>query len=164
VPRENGEALIGEFSVKHCRCADVAVLMQLAPNRDHLLGWWQNMLAGWSRALGLVAVAALLANAQCYDTCAVAACKASQTPSSDCPLHHHKSSHEDSSGCLHHHSEFISPESAIAKVNLAPVVPIVAVLTASSEMVLIEPFLLSTPDTGSPPGGQASPAISVLRI
>ena len=34
---ENGKTLVGEFSVKPCRCADVAVLTQLAPNRDHLL-------------------------------------------------------------------------------------------------------------------------------
>ena len=122
------------------------------------------MLAGWSRALGLVAVAALLANAQCYDTCALAACKAAQTPSSDCPQHHQKPSHEDSSGCLHHQSEFTGPESGIAKVNVAPTVPILALLTAGSAVVLIERLLLSKPDTGSPPRDQVPPAISVLRI
>ena len=122
------------------------------------------MLAGWSRALGLVAVAALLANAQCYDTCAVAACKAAQTPSNDCPQHRQKSSHEDSSDCLHHHSEFTGPESGIATVNVAPAVPILAVLTAGSAAVLIETLLLSKPDTCSPPGDKVPFAISVLRI
>ena len=122
------------------------------------------MLAAWSRALGLFAVAALLANAQCYDTCAVAACKPVQTPSNDCPQHHHKPSHEDSYSCQHQHSEFIGPESGIAKVSVAPAVPILAVLTPGSAVVLIEPLLQSSPDIGSPPGGQISSAISVLRI
>ena len=125
------------------------------------------MLSGWSRALGLVAVAALLANAQCYDTCAVAACKPVQTPSSDCPQHHQKpshSSHEGGSGCQHQHSEFTGPESGIAKVNVAPVVPVLAVLTAGPAPVLIEPLLLSKPDTGSPPDDQVPSVISVLRI
>jgi hypothetical protein len=124
------------------------------------------MLAGWSRALGLVAVAALLANAQCYNACAVAACKAAQAPSSGCHQHSHrdKSSHEDSPDCQHQHSEFVGPESGIAKVNVAPAVPVLAVLTAGSDVVLIEPLLLSKPDTGSPPGDQVPSAISVLRI
>jgi hypothetical protein len=120
------------------------------------------MLSGWTRALGLIAVAALLANAQCYNTCALAACISAQTPSNGC--HHHKSSHEDGSGCQHQHSEFIGPESGIAKVSVAPAVPILAVLTPGSAVVLIEPLLLSSPDAGSPPGGQVSSAISVLRI
>jgi len=125
------------------------------------------MLAGWSRALGLFAVAALLANAQCYDTCAVAVCKPVQTSSNDCPQHHHKpshSSHEGGSGCQHQHSEFTGPESGIAKVNVAPAVPVLAVLTAGPAPVLIETLLLSKPDTGPPPGDQIHPANSVLRI
>jgi hypothetical protein len=122
------------------------------------------MLVGWSRALGLVAVAALLANAQCYNTCALTACTSAQTPANDCPKHHNKPSHEDGSGCQHQHSEFTSPESGIAKVSVAPAVLIPAVLTAGSDVVFVESLLLSTPDTGSPPDGQISPAISVLRI
>lgn len=122
------------------------------------------MLSVWSRALGLVAVAALLANAQCYDTCAVAASKAAETPSSGCPQHHQKSSHEDGSGCQHQHSEFTGPESGIAKVNVAAAVPILAVLTPSSAVVLIEPLLQSSPDLGSPPSDQVSSTITVLRV
>ena len=122
------------------------------------------MLFGWARALGLVAVAALLANAQCYNTCALAACTSAQTPSNDCPKHHNKHSREDSSVCQHQHSEFTSPESGIAKVSVAAAVLIPAVLTAGSDVVFVEPLFLSTPDTGSPPGRQVSPTISVLRI
>lgn len=122
------------------------------------------MLAGWSRALGLVAVAAIFANAQCYDTCAVAACTPAQTPSNECPQHRHKPSHEGSSPCQHQHSEFTGPESGIAKANVAPAIPVVAVLTVSSHAILSEPLLLSKPDTGSPPGDQVPSAVSVLRI
>lgn len=123
------------------------------------------MLSGWTRALGLVAVAALLANAQCYNTCALAISRSAHTPSGGC--HHHKSprsSNEGDSGCQHQHSEFIGPESGIAKVSIAPAVPILGLLTAGSAAVLIEPLLLSMPDVGSPPGGQVSSAVSVLRI
>ena len=122
------------------------------------------MLASWSRALGLVAVAALLANAQCYNACALAVCQAAQAPPSSCHQHHHKSSHEDSPDCQHQHSEFTGPESGMAKVNVAPAVAFLAVLTAGSDEVLIEPLLLSNPDTGSPPDDQVPSAISVLRI
>ena len=121
-----------------------------------------GMYSSWIRAFALVTVAALFANAQCSNTCAIVARDSAQTPSNDC--HHHKSSHEDGSGCQHHHSEFVGPESGIVKVNVAPAMPILAVLTAGSETVLIEPLLRANPDIGSPPGGQVSSAISVLRI
>ena len=121
-----------------------------------------SMYSSWIRAFSLVAVAALFANAQCSNTCAITARDSAQTPSNDC--HHHKSSHEDGSGCQHHHSEFTGPESGIVKVSVAPVVPILAVLTAGAEVVLIEPLLLLSPESASPPGGQISSAISVLRI
>lgn len=123
------------------------------------------MLAGWTRALGLIAVAALFANAQCYDTCALAAIRLTQTPSNGC--HHHRSPHssnEGDSGCQHQHSEFIGPESAIVKAHVAPAAPVQAVLTAGSVSVVLEPFLVSQPDTGSPPDGHAPSFISVLRI
>jgi hypothetical protein len=120
------------------------------------------MLSGWIRAFGLIAMAALLANAQCYNTCALLACNSAQTPSNDC--HQHKSSHEDSSGCRHQHFEFMGPESGIAKIIVAPAVPVVAVLAADPAVVLMEPLVASQPDTGSPPGAQTASAISVLRI
>jgi hypothetical protein len=121
-----------------------------------------SMCSGWIRAFALVTVAALFANAQCSNTCAIVAGDSARTPSNGC--HHHKSSHEDASGCQHHHSEFTGPESGIVKVSVAPAIPILAVLTAGSEAVLSEPLLLSNPDVGLPPGGQVSSAISVLRI
>lgn len=121
------------------------------------------MFSGWTRLIGLIAVAALIANAQCYNTCALAY-SAAEIPSNGCHQHHHKSSHEDSSGCQHEHSEFIGPEAGIVKTGVAQAVPVLAVSTEGSALVVIEPPLLSTPDTGSPPGGQVSSALSVLRI
>lgn len=121
------------------------------------------MFSGWTRLIGLIAVAALIANAQCYNTCALAY-SAAEIPSNGCHQHHHKSSHEDSSGCQHEHSEFIGPEAGIVKTGVAQAVPVLAVSTEGSALVVIEPPLLSTPDTGSPPGDQVSSALSVLRI
>ena len=120
------------------------------------------MFSSWTRALGLIAVAALLVNAQCYNSCAMATCHSAQTPSNGC--HHHQPSHEDAPDCQHQHSEFIGPESGIAKVSVTPAVSFQAVLTVGSAVALIEPLLLSIPDTSSPPGAQLSSAISVLRI
>lgn len=121
-----------------------------------------SMYSSWIRAFALVAVAALFANAQCSITCPITARDSAQTPSDGC--HHQKSSHEDGADCQHHHSEFIGPESGIAKVSIAPTAPVLAVLPAGSEAVLIEPLLSSDPDSGSPPSSQTSSAISVLRI
>lgn len=120
------------------------------------------MLVGWTRALVLVAVAALLGSVQCYGNCAIAACSSAQTPSSGC--HHHKSSHDERTGCLHQHSEFTGPGSGIAKASVVKAVPVVLVLTGGSTAVTIEPPLLVPADTGSPPYSHPFRAISVLRI
>ena len=109
--------------------------------------------------MSFIAVAALLANAQCYNACTLAACTSAHTPSNGC--HHHKSAPEDDYGCHHQHPELIGPESGIAKLTVESAMPILALLTAASEA---EPLLLSEPDTGSPPGDQVRSAISVLRI
>ena len=122
------------------------------------------MLVGWSRALGLLAVVALIANAQCYNICALTACPSAQAPTNECPQHPHQPSHEDGSRCQHQHPEFVGPESGIAKVNVASVVPVQAVLMPSSDVILSEQLLLSKPDTGSPPGDQIPATISILRI
>ena len=121
------------------------------------------MLAGWSRAFALLVVAAIFVNAHCSNACAFATTASAETPSNDCPQHH-KPSHEHSSSCQHQHSEFVGPESGIAKVNVAPVVPVLAVLTPGSSLILSEQLLLSKSDSGSPPGDQIPTTISILRI
>jgi hypothetical protein len=118
------------------------------------------MLAGWTRAFGLIAVGALLAGVQCSSNC-VTACEA-QTPAGGC--HHHKSSHEDQAGCLHQHSEFSAPESAFAKASVAQAAPIVPLLTRGSTTLLAEPVLLLRANTESPPDSHIFPAVSILRI
>ena len=121
-----------------------------------------GMEAGWIRAFVLIAVAALLGNAQCYGTCGGSACGSAQAPSSSC--HHQKSSHEDATPCRHQHSEFSGPEAGIAKINLAMSPLILPLLTADSSTVFTQPQLLSQPNTGSPPGSDFCSTISVLRI
>jgi len=120
------------------------------------------MLCGLTRAFVLFGAAALIANAQCYGTCATVACGSAQTPSGSC--HHNKSSHESNGGCLHQHSEFTVPEVGVAKVNVATAIPILAVLTADVTIAAPELLRLPQADIGSPPGGCVVSTISVLRI
>src|SRR5258708_1230972 len=120
------------------------------------------MHSGYIRACALVAVAALLANAQCYGACGSSACGSAQTPSNSC--HHHKSSHEDAAPCPHQHPEFAGPEVGIANISLAMAPPTLLVLTADSTPVFAAPQLLSRPNTGPPPGGDICSRVSVLRI
>ena len=119
------------------------------------------MQAGWIRGFVLIAVAALLGNAQCYGTCESSACGSVQTPSNSC--HHQKSSHDDAR-CPHQHSELAGPQVGIAKINLAMVLPALPVLTADSTTFFTDPQLLPQLNTGSPPGGDICSTISLLRI
>jgi hypothetical protein len=120
------------------------------------------MLFSLKRACVLIAAAALIANAQCYVTCATVTCGSAQTPSGSC--HHNKSSHPSNARCVHQHSEFTGPEIGIAKVNVATAIPLLAVLTADVTIAVPERLHLPLADIGSPPGGRIFSAISVLRI
>ncbi len=120
------------------------------------------MLPSLTRAFVLVAVAALVANAQCYGSCATVTCSSAQTPSGSC--HHNRSSHESSAGCVHQHSEFTRPEVGFAKVNVATAISILAVLTADVTIASPERLRLPQADIGSPPGAPILSTISVLRI
>jgi hypothetical protein len=119
------------------------------------------MQAGRIRGFVLIAVAALLGNAQCYGTCESSACSSAQTASNSC--HHQKSSHDDAR-CPHQHSELAGPQVGIAKINLAMAAFTLPVLKADSTTFFTEPQLLSQPNTGSPPGRDICSTISVLRI
>jgi hypothetical protein len=117
------------------------------------------MLSGWSRALVLIAAAALLANTQCYGACVAAACKSPQVPTNGC--HHHKSPPEDQ-GCPHRHPEFAGPQPAVANVSVTGAVSlaVVAVVGSAAVMDLVLPLQA---DNGSPPEHIRS-SISILRI
>src|SRR6266536_196347 len=108
------------------------------------------MLSGWTRTFVLFASAALLANAQCYGSCATVTCGSPQTPSGSC--HHNKSSHESNAGCVHQHSEFTGPEVGVAKINVATPIPILAVLSADVTVAAPERLHLPQADVGWPPG------------
>lgn len=120
-----------------------------------------RMQTGWIRTFVLIAVAALVGNAQCYGTCGSSACGSAQTPSNSC--HHQKSSHDDAH-CPHQHSELAGPEVGIAKINLAMAPLTLPVLTADSTEFFTEPQVLSQLNTGSPPGRDICSTISVIRI
>jgi hypothetical protein len=120
------------------------------------------MLAGWTRALVLVAVAALLASIQCYGNCMTAACRITHSPAGSC--HHHKSPQDGQSDCLHQHSEFTNPEIGVAKVNVNKTAPMVPVIAPGPAAILIERVALTLAHSGSPPRSHTLPASSVLRI
>jgi hypothetical protein len=122
------------------------------------------MGSGWIRIFVLVAVAALLANVQCYGTCSTAAIDPTHAPSTN-SCHHEKSSHEDLAPCPHQHSDCSGPEIRTASVSVAAATLILPMLQAGSSAVVIEPQFVSQLDTGSPPGASHfRPTVSVLRI
>ena len=120
------------------------------------------MRSGWIRVFVLFAAAALVANAQCYGTCATVTCGSAQSPGGSC--HHDKSSHERNAGCVHQNSEVTGPEVGVAKVNVATVIPNVGVLTADVTIAASERLHLPQAYIGSPPGGRIFSTISVFRI
>jgi hypothetical protein len=110
------------------------------------------MLAGFTRALVFVALAALLGGIECDASCAAADCGVEQAPSSDCP--HHAPAR---ARCLHQHTGFIAPEAAVLKHTLAQTdalpLPLIYRATVSQPPALVLAF-----DTGSPP------SLFILRI
>jgi hypothetical protein len=121
------------------------------------------MQAAWIRTFALIAVAALLASAQCYGNCTSSACGSAQAASSKC--HHQKSSPADPAPCLHQHSELDGPEAGIAKISLETTTSVTLFLpTVSASAAIMQPGFLIRSDTGSPPIVCASSTISVLRI
>ena len=110
----------------------------------------------------LIAAVALIANAQCYGTCATVTCGSGQTPDGHC--HHNKSSHQSDAACGHNHSEFTGPEVGVAKINVTTAIPLAAVPTANVTIAAPERLHLPLADIGSPPGGRVLSTISILRI
>ena len=119
------------------------------------------MFVGRSRAIVLVAAAALIGNAYCFANCAFTACTSIKTSCNNC--HHRKSSHEDDARCPHQNSEFAAPEAGIAKVNEATAPAMLPPLPAGSETISLEPGFLSQSDIASSPG-HPSRSIRVMRI
>ena len=120
------------------------------------------MLSCWTRAFALVALAAFIGNAQCFGTCASAACGSTKPPSKTC--HRHKSSDEDTARCSHQHLEFAAPEAGFAKVAISAAIAILPALTSNSAAVALETQFLGRLDMGSPPGSLYGSRTSVLRI
>ncbi len=120
------------------------------------------MLAGWSRAAVVVAIAAFLGNAQCLGNCASAACNSANSTPKGC--HHHKDSDSDLARCSHQHSEFARPESGLAKTTLPVTVGILPAVRASLDIVSPEHSIPLPLDTGPPPPARSVSSISILRV
>jgi hypothetical protein len=132
--------------------------LQLARHRDSLC---YRMLVGRTRAIVLVAVAALIGNAYCFATCASTACASTKTPCNNC--HHQQSSHENGARCPHQHTEFAAPEAGIPKMNDATAAAMLPTPPASSDTISPEPDFLSQSEVASSPG-HPSRSLSVIRI
>ena len=115
------------------------------------------------RALILVVMSALLANAQCYGACATADCHPAQ-PSSSGSCHQHKTPPAPGV-CQHQHTSISGPESGpdLAKAGTASH-PLLAVLVVMPAIATELSAVTLSPLFGSPPRAGANGRISILRI
>jgi hypothetical protein len=109
-------------------------------------------------ALVWIALAALLANAQCYGICGGADCGfAHQSPAGGC--HHRQSSPEKSAACTHQQAELTVHADGIACAFVAIAPSGTAAIFPMPERALSAPS-----NGGSPPGASNLITISALRI
>lgn len=115
------------------------------------------------RALTLVVMSALLANAQCYGACTTAECHPAQPPSSG-SCHQHKTPSAPST-CQHQHTSISGPESGpdLAKAGAASH-PLLAALVVMPAIATELSASTISPFAGSPPRPGISGRISILRI
>lgn len=125
-----------------------------------------GLIEGWIlllRVFILVAVSALIANAQCYGACATAECHAQQ-PSSSGSCHQHKTPAAPGV-CQHQHASVSGPESgpALAKADAAshPLLAALVVMPAIATELSTATIL---PFSGSPPRPGIRGGLSILRI
>ena len=119
------------------------------------------MIVAWTRAVVLVAVAALIGNANCFGNCASSACSPDKTAPKGC---HHQKPDRDTAQCSHQHPEFAGPENGLAKASVATIICIAPPISPTSIPVSTEASFLSEVDTGPPSGCASGSSISVLRI
>lgn len=118
------------------------------------------------RALVLIMVAGVLANAQCYGSCAIVDSQPAQPSSSD-SCHHQKSKQPTGGVCQHQHTSVAGPENGpeLSKLQAEAGASFVAVLVAQQHLSVSD---LSTnaaiSPPASPPGIQTSPGSTILRI
>jgi hypothetical protein len=116
------------------------------------------------RVLVLVMVTAVLANAQCYNTCATADSPPAQSSGDNCHHHHHQSP-PTGGVCQHQHASVTSPENGTGLSKLATTCSLFATLGPQELSVsqLANRPAVVLQDT-SPPGEQTAPSSTVLRI
>jgi len=121
------------------------------------------MLASWSRAIVLVAVAAFIGNAQCLGNCTSAACSSSHSTSNK-RCHHDKKPDGDLARCSHLHSEFAGPETGLAKISLTATTSVPFLIGEYAAPVSPERSIPFAHDTGPPLSSRFGCSVSVLRI
>ena len=123
-----------------------------------------DVKAVWIRIFALFAVAVLLANTQCYATCARGACGSASVPS-NCHHHHTKSPEGDPDPCPLQHNQFTGPGVGIAKVSLETTRILTLPVLAGDSIVAVKGLqFFSQVDTGSPPARCGLAMSSVLRV
>src|SRR6266404_479721 len=111
------------------------------------------MFGAWIRVVVLVALAALIGNAHCFDKCATVACASANAAPKGC--HPDEHSEDDAARCPHQHSAYAGPETGLAKVTLAATVGMLPVVAEISAVVPTEHSFVSRLGTGPPPANQS---------
>ena len=125
-------------------------------------------MARWVRMVVLVAIAALLANSQCYARCLASVQQEASSAHSGC--HHSSSSkHGSKSQCDdQHHSESVTAETRVdvAKVSTSSLAPIAMLFSVAPNLSVANCWLASRslPERASPPDKPLFLAISILRL
>jgi hypothetical protein len=117
------------------------------------------------RAFVLVILAAVLVNAQCYNTCTTADAHATESSSTD-TCHHHPKTPPSDGVCHHQHPSVAGPENgtALSNMHAAAATTFISIVTTQ--------YFPACERTGSgtliqgisPPRFQISPGLTILRV
>jgi hypothetical protein len=117
------------------------------------------------RALVLVIAAAVLVNAQCYNTCTTSDPHAAESSSTD-SCHHHPKTPPSDGVCHHQHPSVAGPENgtALSNMHAAAAATFISIVT-TQHFPACEQTASGTLIQGiSPPRFQTSPGLTILRV
>ena len=117
------------------------------------------------RAFVLVIVAAVLANAQCYNACTTADAHAAESSSTD-SCHHSPKTPPSDGVCHHQHPSVVGPENAIALSNLpaAAAATFTSIVTTQHFPACEQTASGTLVQDMSTPRFQTSPGLTILRV
>ena len=120
------------------------------------------MIAGCCRAIVLVAVLALICNAQCFGNCVSASCNNQRSAPKHC--HHRGKTDSDLSRCSHQHFDFTNPDAGFAKIGLMSTPSLPLLPMEFSGPAWVEHSNRLALNTGPPPANRSDSFVAVLRI